>query len=107
MLTSLLGCSSTCGKGKKSYVIGRKIAKEETYVSRVGGVFHDLHPAFEGGHLEEGQVGLADVVEIHWRVLPRVVAALGFLQTLRLVFDELDRHNFALGIDTLNIASRY
>lgn len=70
------------------------------YVSRIGGILHDLHPAFECGDLKEGQIGFSDVVKVHWRILPCVVAA-RFFQALRLVLDELDRDNFAFGIDTL------
>lgn len=43
------------------------------YFSGIDGIIHDLYPAFEGGHLEEAQVGFADVVEVHRRVLPGVV----------------------------------
>lgn len=45
----------------------------ELYFSRVNRVVHDLNPSLKGGHLEQTQVRLAHVVEIHWRILPRVV----------------------------------
>ena len=68
------------------------------YVSTVGGVPHDRGPAFEGGHLEQGQIGHAHVVEVHRRVLPRVVReALAVL----LVLDDFERHDDAVRIDAL------
>ena len=43
------------------------------HVSAVHRVRHDLHPALEGGHLEEGEVGPAHVVKLHLRVAPHGV----------------------------------
>ena len=50
--------------------------KSASYISRVNGICHDLHPPFEGGHLEEGQVGPAHVVELHLGVDPHGVVLL-------------------------------
>ena len=38
--------------------------------ARVNGVLHDGDPALEGGHLEQGQVGVAHVVKVDGRVDP-------------------------------------
>jgi len=78
------------------------VSARDSNLSGVGGVFHDLNPALEGGHLEQGQVGLADVVEVHRRVLPRVVIV---LFTLELVLDQFDREHFALIVDALQQAT--
>ena len=45
---------------------------KEADLGRVGRVVHDWHPPLEGGHLEEAEVGGADVVKVHARVVPRV-----------------------------------
>lgn len=36
------------------------------YLSGIYSVIHDLNPSFKSSYLEETQVGLANVVEIHW-----------------------------------------
>lgn len=45
----------------------------QIHASRVDGVFHHLHPSFEGRHLKQGQVRDADVIERDLAVLPGVV----------------------------------
>jgi len=60
------------------------------YFSGICSIFHNLHPSFEGSHLEEGKVGHTYVVKIHRRVLPRVVVTLSLLLALQLVLDELN-----------------
>ena len=72
----------------------------ESYFSRIGGVAHDMHPALEGGHLEQGQVGHAHVVKVHGRVLPRVV---GEPFAVVFIFDDLDGHDHAVLVDALHI----
>ena len=41
-----------------------------SYVSAVHSIVHDVNPALENGHLEEGEVGVAHVVKVDVRVLP-------------------------------------
>ena len=43
------------------------------YLSAVGSVIHHCDPALEDGHLEQGEVGVAHVVEGDHAVLPREV----------------------------------
>ena len=35
-----------------------------SYVSAVHSIVHDVNPALENGHLEEGEVGVAHVVKV-------------------------------------------
>ena len=72
--------------------------KERRYLSGVCGVFHDLNPALEGGHLEEGEIGHAHVVKVHGRVLPREV---GEALAVVLVLDDLDRNHLSVRVHTL------
>ena len=58
------------------------------HVSAVHRIRHDLHPALEGGHLEEGEVGPAHVVKLHLGVEPHGVV---LLETRRNV-----RHNLGV-----------
>ena len=44
-----------------------------SYLSAVGSVIHHCDPALEDGHLEQGEVGVAHVVEGDHAVLPREV----------------------------------
>ena len=44
--------------------------KLRSYVSAVHSIVHDVYPALEDGHLEESQVGVADVVKVDVGVLP-------------------------------------
>ena len=46
------------------------------HVSAVHRVRHDLHPALEGGDLEEGEIGPAHMVELHLGVEPHGVVLL-------------------------------
>ena len=39
-------------------------------MSTVHSIVHDVYPAFENGHLEESQVGVAHVVKVDVGVLP-------------------------------------
>ena len=59
------------------------------HVSAVHRVGHDLHPALEGGDLEEGEVGPAHMVELHLGVEPHGVV---LLQTRRHVRHYLRVH---------------
>ena len=45
----------------------------QPYISGVNRVSHDFHPAFKGGHLEEGEVSPANMVKLHLRVAPHGV----------------------------------
>lgn len=67
------------------------------YLSRVNGVVHDLYPALESGDLKKAEVGFADVVEVHRRVLPRVVLG----DTDVPVGDDLVTERRAVGVHTL------
>ena len=80
--------------------------KTEPYISGIGGVGHDRDPALERGHLEEGEVRVADVVEVHGRVLPSDVDAgqtrIGRRIALRFVVDDVRFDRFArLVVDAL------
>ena len=46
------------------------VTKVRSYVSTVHRIVHDVYPALEYGHLEESQVGVADVVKVDVGVLP-------------------------------------
>lgn len=53
---------------------GHKINETHaTYLTWVDSIVHDLNPAFECGYLEQTQVRFADMIEVHWGVLPCVV----------------------------------
>ena len=49
--------------GAKSQSLAPILFCRVTYVSAVYGVVHDVHPALEGGDLEEGEVGQHHVVK--------------------------------------------
>lgn len=76
------------------------------YLSRIRGVLHDLHPPFESGHLEQGQVGLANVVKVHRRILPRVIVSVGQLFALRFILHEFHGHHLAFRIHALRLGSK-
>ena len=76
MLVSRIGCLPTCERFKgndRLVFIRNDVRGFKTYLPRVDGVVHDLDPALERCHLEQTQVRLPHVVEVHRRVLPRVV----------------------------------
>ena len=43
---------------------GLPATKVRSYVSAVHSIVHDVYPALEDGHLEESQVGVADMVKV-------------------------------------------
>ena len=47
-----------------------RLSSTRSYLSAVHSRVHDVYPALEDGHLEEGEVGVAHVVEVDVLVLP-------------------------------------
>ena len=54
----------------KVVVLGGFIFRLFVDLPNIHCVRHDFHPAFEGGHLKQGQVSMADMVEVDFRVDP-------------------------------------
>lgn len=78
-------------------VLGRLVVRLLVDLAAVHGIGHHLHPALEGGHLKEGQVGVAHVVEVDLGVDPREV----LLEALELVVYHADGQPLALVVQAL------
>jgi hypothetical protein len=68
------------------------------YLSGVNGIIHDISPAFERGHLEEGQVGPTHVVKVDPGVGPVEVV----VQAGRLVVHDRGIQDVAVKVGALN-----
>ena len=73
------------------------------FFTRVNGIGHDGQPPLEGGHLEERNVSVPDVVIVYGGVDPLHV---GLLYAGLHVGDNLDRHPF-LGFNVPTLRRRH
>ena len=72
--------------------------QEIRYLAWIYSIVHDRYPAFESGHLKQGQVGLSHMVKIDARVHPTVIT----FNACNLVRDHFRIKTISLRVHTLN-----